>query len=69
LLPADGAYGHAHGSPGHGRDHLLPALVSPALVLAVRDGRLDLGVWQSLVLVDTNGDNPVRKVRLSFLAG
>jgi secondary thiamine-phosphate synthase enzyme len=69
LLPRSSSYQHAHGSPGHGRDHVLPALISPALVLAVRDGRLDLGVWQALVIVDTNLDNRVREVRLSFLAG
>lgn len=69
LLPASERYRHRHGSPGHGRDHVLPALISPAVVLAVRGGQLDLGVWQSLVLVDTNVDNPVREVRLSFLIG
>lgn len=69
LLPRAEPYAHRHGSPGHGRDHLLPALISPALVLAVRDGRLALGTWQSLVLVDTNVDNPTRSVRLSLLAG
>jgi secondary thiamine-phosphate synthase enzyme len=69
LLPRASAYRHEHGSPGHGRDHVLPALISPALVLAVRDGRLDLGVWQSIVIVDTNVENRVREVRLSFLAG
>ncbi len=69
LLPPTEPYRHRHGTPGHGRDHVLPALISPALVLAVRGGRLDLGTWQSLVIVDTNGDNPVRTVKLSFLAG
>jgi secondary thiamine-phosphate synthase enzyme len=69
MLPRGLHYGHAHGSPGHGWDHLLPVLVSPAMVLAVRDGRLDLGVWQSLVVVDPNVDNRVREVRLNFLAG
>jgi secondary thiamine-phosphate synthase enzyme len=69
LLPRDAAYGHAHGAAGHGRDHVLPALIGPALVLAVREGRLDLGVWQSLVLVDTNVDNREREVRLSFVTG
>ena len=29
LLPADDRYRHRHGSPGHGRDHLLPAVVAP----------------------------------------
>jgi secondary thiamine-phosphate synthase enzyme len=69
LLPPEDIYRHRHGSHGHGRDHLLPALLSPSLTLPVREGRLDLGVWQSVALVDTNGDNPVRRVRLYFLSG
>lgn len=69
LLPADDRYWHSHGSPGHGRDHVLPALVSPALTLPVVEGRVLLGTWQSVVIVDTNGDNPVRTLRLSFLPG
>lgn len=69
LLPRDDRYGHRHGAKGHGADHLLPVLVSPSLVIPVEGGRLQLGTWQSLVLVDLNEDNPERKVRLSFLAG
>ncbi|MGI8550055.1 MAG: YjbQ family protein [Dehalococcoidia bacterium] len=68
ILPHNADYLHRHGSAGHGRDHLLPAFIPPALVLPVRDNRLALGIWQSLVLVDTNVDNPVRTVRLSFLS-
>lgn len=70
LLPADPSrWRHEHGTPGHGRDHVLPAFISPSLTVPVLDGRPALGTWQSIVLVDTNVDNPVRKVRLSFLAG
>lgn len=69
LLPIADIYRHRHGSVGHGRDHVLPAFVSPSLTIPVIDGRLALGVWQSVVLVDPNGDNPDRQVRLSFLAG
>ena len=69
LLPRDDRYRHRHGAPGHGADHLLPAIVSPSLVVPVLDGRLALGTWQSLVLVDLNGDNPRRQVRLSLLTG
>ncbi|MEU2870936.1 YjbQ family protein [Streptomyces olivoreticuli] len=67
LLPADDRWRHRHGTPGHGRDHVLPALVPPHATLPVVDGELELGTWQSVVLVDTNVDNPDRKVRLSFL--
>ena len=69
LLPRDDRYRHRHGSPGHGADHLLPVFVSPSLVIPVVRGRMALGTWQSLVLVDLNRDNPDRRVRLSFLAG
>ncbi|AMO61780.1 secondary thiamine-phosphate synthase enzyme [Mycolicibacterium phlei] len=67
LLPRDDRYRHAHGSPGHGADHVLPALVSPSVTLPVQGGRPLLGTWQSVVLVDLNRDNPRRSVRLSFL--
>jgi thiamine phosphate synthase YjbQ (UPF0047 family) len=61
-------YRHRHGAAGHGSDHLLPVLVSPSLVVPVFAGRPALGTWQSVVLVDTNADNPDRQVRLSFLS-
>ena len=67
LLPADGRWRHRHGSPGHGRDHLVPAFLPPYATLPVVGGRLQLGTWQSICLVDTNADNPTRQVRLSFL--
>jgi secondary thiamine-phosphate synthase enzyme len=69
LLPADDRWRHRHGSPGHGRDHVLPALVAPSMSVPVLGGRPALGTWQSVCLVDTNTDNPVRSVRLSFFAG
>jgi secondary thiamine-phosphate synthase enzyme len=67
LLPTDNRWRHRHGSAGHGRDHVLPAFVPPYATLPVLDGRLALGTWQSICLVDTNGDNPTRQVRFSFL--
>jgi thiamine phosphate synthase YjbQ (UPF0047 family) len=69
LLPADDRWQHAHGSAGHGRAHVLPALVPPYATLPVVGGRLALGTWQSVALVDLNVDNPTRTVRLSFLPG
>jgi secondary thiamine-phosphate synthase enzyme len=69
LLPRDDRYRHRHGSVGHGGDHLLPVLVSPSLTLPVVDGRLALGTWQRVVVVDPNRENDVRTVRLSFVPG
>ena len=69
LLPADDRWRHAHGSRGHGRSHVLPALVPPYATVPVLGGRLALGTWQSVALVDINVDNPDRQVRLSFMAG
>jgi len=69
LLPTDDRWRHRHGSPGHGRDHVMPGLVPPYASVPVIDGRLALGTWQSICLVDPNGDNPSRQVRFSFLPG
>ncbi len=69
LLPRDDRWDHRHGSAGHGADHVLPALISPSLVVPVLRGRMALGTWQSVVLVDPNIDNPERQVRCSYMAG
>jgi len=69
LLPADGRWRHQHGSPGHGRSHVMPALIPPYATVPVIGGRLQLGTWQSICLVDLNVDNHDREVRLSFLPG
>jgi secondary thiamine-phosphate synthase enzyme len=69
LLPADDRWRHAHGSRGHGRSHVLPALIPPYATIPIINGRMALGTWQSVALVDLNIDNPDRQVRLSFLPG
>lgn len=70
ILPRrDDRYRHRHGAEGHGADHLVPAIVSPSVTIPVEDGRLVLGTWQSVLLVDPNLDNPHRSVRLDFIAG
>ena len=69
VLPSDDSlYRHRHGSPGHGADHVLPAWIAPSVVVPVVDGRMQLGTWQSIVLVDVNRDNPNRRIMLSFLS-
>jgi secondary thiamine-phosphate synthase enzyme len=69
LLPRDDRWRHRHGPRGHGADHVVPAFVAPSIVLPVIGGRLALGTWQSIALVDPNADKPVRTVRLSFVRG
>ncbi len=69
VWPRDAGYAHRHGSPGHGRDHVVPAFVSPSVTVPVIAGKVALGTWQSLVLVDPNVDNPERAVRLTFVSG
>ncbi len=69
LLPADDRWRHRHGSRGHGRSHVMPALVPPYATVPVLAGRLQLGTWQSVCLIDLNVDNDVRTVRYSFLEG
>ena len=68
LLPTHDGWRHRHGSPGHGRDHVLGAWIAPSITVPVVGGRLGLGTWQSIVVVDTNVDNRVRRVRISLLS-
>jgi secondary thiamine-phosphate synthase enzyme len=69
LLPTEDKWAHRHGSRGHGRDHVLPAWIPPYATLPVISGQIALGTWQSICLVDPNGDNPIRQVRFSFVNG
>ena len=69
LLPRDDRWRHRHGSPGHGADHVLPLLAPPSMSIPVRDGRLRLGTWQSIAVLDTNADNTRRSVVLTFMGG
>ena len=69
MLPRDDRWVHRHGSRGHGADHVLPLLAPPSLTVPILAGRLALGTWQSIALLDSNTDNSVRTVRLSFLPG
>jgi len=69
LLPRDDRYVHQHGSEGHGADHVVPAFAPPSIAIPVVGGRLALGTWQSIGLLDTNVDNERRTVRLTFLTG
>lgn len=69
LLPRDDRWRHRHGSAGHGADHVLPALIAPSLTIPVHAGVMALGTWQSVVIVDTNADNPDRELHLSFIEG
>jgi secondary thiamine-phosphate synthase enzyme len=67
ILPRHDRYRHSHGYTVHGRDHLLPVLVTPSLILPVHGGELVIGTYQSIVIVDPNRDNNHRTMILSFL--
>jgi secondary thiamine-phosphate synthase enzyme len=69
LFPKDNRYVHEHGSKGHGADHIIPAFVSPSMTIPVAKGRLELGTWQRIVLVDPNPDNPTRRVLVRLIEG
>ena len=69
LLPRDDRWRHAHGSRGHGANHVLPLLVPPSITVPVAKGELQLGTWQSIALLDPNPDNATRKVTLTFITG
>jgi secondary thiamine-phosphate synthase enzyme len=56
---------HAH-NPAHTPAHLLSSIIGPSVVLPVRDGRLVLGTWQRLVLIELDGPRE-RHISFTFL--
>ena len=68
CCPPTAAGGTRTGPAGTAGRTSCPAFVPPYATIPVIGGRLALGTWQSVALVDLNVDNPDRQVRLSFLA-
>ena len=63
LAPREGHYAHnARWGDGNGYSHLRAALLGPSLSLPVLEGRLALGTWQQIVVLDL--DNRPRKRRV-----
>jgi secondary thiamine-phosphate synthase enzyme len=53
LIPAEGDYAHNRlNNDTNSHAHIRAAIVGPSETVPVRDGRLALGTWQQLVLVD-----------------
>jgi secondary thiamine-phosphate synthase enzyme len=53
LIPQDGTYEHNRlNSDTNAHAHIRAAIVGPSETVPVRDGRLELGTWQQIVLVD-----------------
>jgi secondary thiamine-phosphate synthase enzyme len=53
LVPAEGEYEHNRlNNDTNSHAHIKAAVVGPSETVPVRDGRLDMGTWQQLVLVD-----------------
>jgi secondary thiamine-phosphate synthase enzyme len=53
LAPADASYAHEMAwHDGNGHSHVQAALLGPSVALPIRDGRLRLGTWQQVVLIN-----------------
>jgi secondary thiamine-phosphate synthase enzyme len=53
LIP-DQEWRHPH-NPTHAPDHLLASVVGPSVTVPVREGKLMLGVWQRIILIEFDG--------------
>jgi secondary thiamine-phosphate synthase enzyme len=69
LIPATGDYEHNrqnHDTNAHA--HLRAALIGPSETVPVLDGRLGLGTWQQLVLLDFDDRHRTRTVTVQVLS-
>lgn len=58
------AFRHGH-DPSHAPDHMIASIIGPDLILPVAGGKLALGTWQRVLLVELNGPRS-RTVALRF---
>ncbi len=64
LAPKDLVYKHELAwHDGNGHSHVQAALLGPSVAIAIRDGRLMLGTWQQIVVI--NHDNRPRKRKIA----
>lgn len=57
---------HPH-DPEHAPDHLLATILGPSVSLPMQAGKLVLGTWQRIVLIELDGPK-TRKLRLTLLS-
>lgn len=51
------AYRHPH-DPSHVGDHILSSIIGPSVLVPFKNGKLVLGTWQRVVLVEFSGPRP-----------
>ncbi len=68
MAPRDGEYEHnLRWGDGNGYSHVRSALIGPSLAVPVREGRLELGTWQQIVLCDFDNRPRRRRVTLQLV--
>lgn len=65
LITPSRPWRHPH-DPEHAPDHILASIIGPSVTLPVEAGRLVLGQWQRIVLVELAGPRP-RSLNLTLL--
>ncbi len=69
IAPMDAQYAHNEAwGDGNGYAHLRAALLKPSLCVPIHEGRLSLGTWQQIVLIDFDNRPRQRKVLLTLTA-
>lgn len=68
LAPPDRAYRHEMTwHDGNGHSHVQAALLGPSVVVAIREGRLALGTWQQVVLINHDIHDRRRRVEVTIV--
>ena len=57
-----------HHDPSHAPDHMISSIVGASLTIPIWNGKLQLGTWQSVLLVESNGPRD-RKIVVTVLEG
>jgi secondary thiamine-phosphate synthase enzyme len=67
LAPEDGAYAHQEEGPDDMPSHIKAMLTSVSLGIPVKGGRMTLGPWQGVYLIEHRASPHRRSIVLSFI--
>ena len=68
IAPPDMDYEHEKAwHDGNGHSHVQAAIIGPSIVLPIRDGCLNLGTWQQVVVINHDNRARERKVDISII--
>lgn len=68
MAPKGGSYDHDKAwHDGNGHSHVQAAMMGPSVVVPVRNGKINLGTWQQVVVINHDNRSRIRSVSVTVV--